>query len=97
MTQDNTLTVTSNTSVYDIQEALESGKVISDLSQIKLAIQISKKERDELNAQYHSSPDYYEDPYWYDYYVFPIESLIWKLEELQEEATVDDDSEEMED
>ena len=88
------IVITTSTSAYDIQEALDNGQEITDLSQINLAIRIAKDEQAELNAQYHSSPDYYEDAFWYDQYVYPMDRLVWELEDIRDSVISDDDSDE---
>ena len=92
--QTSVIVITSNTSAHDIQDALDKGQQITDLAQINQALRIAKDEQSELTAQYNSSPDFYEDAFWYDQYVYPLDRLVWDLEDLRNNALSDDDSDE---
>ena len=61
------------------------------ISQLEIIKDIVKDERDELANQYNTGDSLCYPPDWYDYYVFPLDCTLRRIEDI---TTDDEDSDE---
>ena len=76
---------------YEIQNLSEEQLKELTVSQLEIIKDTLQDERDELANEYNTGDPLCYPPDWYDYYVYPLDSAIAKIEDLTKD---DEDSDE---
>ena len=81
-------------SFYDLEDLSTDQLKSIKVETLRDFLTEAKAEQKELNSEYMNGDRDCYPPDWYDYYVFPIDCIINKIQDFLDSLDSDDDSEE---